>query len=284
MSSDAGTVSEGPYTYDAYGQGAPLTGVPFKYTGRRLDAETGLYYYRARYYSASLGRFLQTDPIGYRDQMNLYGYAGSDPLNATDPSGTKIKCADSNCKRLQEYINKYAHGYKFNEKKELVRSRKGYDGGYRGGKIGMNTIGGGRSYYEARLDAAIASDDTITLSVSSTATIEVMGKPLELDVDGNGHGALTTKTADGYATTLSGSDYTGVRDGNGEFYYKDPSGNPIQYGPAEILMHELLGHSIPGVAGGDTGNAVANENKARAQLGLPLRASEPHHGETGTID
>lgn len=63
-------------------------GNPYLFTGRRFDDETSLYYYRARYYSPEIGRFLQVDPVGYDDCVNLYQYCLNNPVVYVDPSGT----------------------------------------------------------------------------------------------------------------------------------------------------------------------------------------------------
>jgi RHS repeat-associated protein len=65
---------------------------PFGYTGRRWDPDLGLYYFRARWYDPTLGTFLQTDPIGSLDYVNLYSYVGLEPGNATDPTGMCGPC------------------------------------------------------------------------------------------------------------------------------------------------------------------------------------------------
>ncbi len=79
-------------SYDPYGGPAPGNSVRFQYTGQVSLPETGLYYYRARYYSPQLGRFMQTDPVGYKDDLDLYTYVGNDPLDRTDPSGNCPNC------------------------------------------------------------------------------------------------------------------------------------------------------------------------------------------------
>ncbi len=91
--------------YGPFGEGAP-SGTTFGYTGQRYDSESGLHYYKRRYYDSATGRFLQPDPIGYqieaacgctcasacasgtaRSNLNLYTYVQNDSVNSADPLG-----------------------------------------------------------------------------------------------------------------------------------------------------------------------------------------------------
>ena len=64
------------YVYDSFGNTTATEGIfnPFRYTGREQDTETGLYYYRARYYDPAIGRFISEDPIGFGGGTNFYAY------------------------------------------------------------------------------------------------------------------------------------------------------------------------------------------------------------------
>ncbi|MEK6802631.1 MAG: RHS repeat-associated core domain-containing protein, partial [Nitrospirota bacterium] len=90
LTDSSGTIAKS-YAYDAYGNIVDQTGnldQPYTYTGREFDAETGLYYYRARYYEPSSGRFLQHDPLRFfGGDLNLYGYVLNNPNNLVDPWG-----------------------------------------------------------------------------------------------------------------------------------------------------------------------------------------------------
>lgn len=91
MTDASGTVVQ-EYVYDAFGaimhEMAPSLAQPLMFTAREFDRESGMYYYRNRYYDPTVGRFITEDPIGFAGgDINFYNYVAGNPVNFRDPTG-----------------------------------------------------------------------------------------------------------------------------------------------------------------------------------------------------
>jgi RHS repeat-associated protein len=89
LSNAAGAVAQ-TYAFDSFGNTTNSSGSltnPIQYTGREFDSETGLYYYRARYYDPTTDHFLSEDPTTFIGGINYYAYAWNNGVNLVDPYG-----------------------------------------------------------------------------------------------------------------------------------------------------------------------------------------------------
>lgn len=101
--SDGTTLAQN--TYDDYGEAGSGNLGRFGYTGQTRITGTDIWHYKARAYAPKLGRFLQTDPIGYGDGLNMYAYVGGDPVNFTDPSGRARVCSTPTGSRIRRCVD-----------------------------------------------------------------------------------------------------------------------------------------------------------------------------------
>lgn len=206
--SDAAGSTVNHIDYDSYGsvvlETNPALGDRFKFTARELDGETGLYYYRARYYDSRLGRFISEDSIGFdAGDTNLQRYVCNNPVNQTDPTGLQAISSYAGIASANVVVAENAITFGGDEPVDFIISEKGFN--FRGnptlsGSIPVPGVKGANidakvNTREAELKAKVKAQNGDPTSVKTKATIPFGRKSGPLTAGDRGFTLLVVATA-----------------------------------------------------------------------------------------